>query len=165
MVADVRHRPANARVSEGNLQSAKEGARGNRGSLGVLSWVTFFAQAKKVIKNLLTRPRCGRMGISKQKLLSSPTDSRAQRALVKDFYVHFFAPRKETNQRNEPETPAVSQALPLAAARGRRHWLKGKFAPHRVVRIRRASVRSSLARLFKILVSPVDIAMEFAEND
>ena len=31
-------------------------------SLGVLSLVTFFAQAKKVIKKSIPRPRCGRYG-------------------------------------------------------------------------------------------------------
>ena len=48
MVADMRFPYANARVSEGNLQSAKEGARGNLGFLGVFSLDTFFPQGKKV---------------------------------------------------------------------------------------------------------------------
>ena len=133
----------------------KERARGNLGFLGVLSWITFFAQAKKVIKNPLTRPRCGRMGISKQKLFSSPTDSRAQRALVKEFM--FISLRlakkrtKETSRRHlrflrhlnggrfssafkihlpptAPRWRGVSRGISEVAARGR-HWLGGDAHP------------------------------------
>ena len=98
--------------------AAKEGARGNLGSLGVLSWVTFFAQAKKVIKNPLTRPRCGRMGISKQKLLSSPTDSRAQRALVKEI-MFIFCPAAENEPKERAEgTHGSPWPLPLSRRTG-----------------------------------------------
>ena len=51
MVADARHRSANARVSEGNLQSAKEGARGNLGSLGAFFWFVFCRGAENEHKN------------------------------------------------------------------------------------------------------------------
>ena len=100
MVADARHHYANAAAAKRMKAAKRKGPGGTMGSLGVLSWVTFFAQAKKVIKNPLTRPRCGRMGISKQKLLSSPTDSRAQRALVKEFmFISLRLAKKRTKER------------------------------------------------------------------
>ena len=37
----------------------------NRRFLGVLSWVTFFAQAKKVIKKIFPQPRCGWPAVGK----------------------------------------------------------------------------------------------------
>ena len=118
------------------------------GSLGVLSLVTFFAQAKKVIKKPLSRARCARPAVGMLWNLSLTKPFAAHNAGGFSFFVHFFAPRKETNQRNEPETPAVSQALPfgrLLPLRGGGIGLKG--APSATISSLSGAVRSE--RLYR----------------
>ena len=121
-------------------------------------------------------PRCGRMGIRKQKLLSSPTDSRAQRALVKEI-LFIFCPAAENEPKERAEGTEVPSGSPTAAvfpqslkftcrlphpagAGCREEFLKWPrgggigwevtLIRHHFVSARRASVRSALARRYKV---------------
>ena len=111
----------------------------------------FLCTSKESNKNLLTRPRCGRMGISKQKLLSSPTDSRAQRALVKEF---MFISLRLAKKRTKETSRRHLRFLRLFPWPPRGGGIGGAVAlfRHHLACIRRSSVRSSLERLFEVLV-------------
>ena len=61
------------------------------------------------------------MGISKQKLLSSPTDGRAQRALVKKFmFISLRLAKKRTKETSRgkafPPAPFLAAFIRFAAA-------------------------------------------------
>ena len=136
-------------------------------SLGVLSLVTFFAQAKKVIKkHFPARNSCAarcQKTMEFKFAYNLPPTTRAAFLL----YVHFFAPRKETNQRNEPREGIPSGSLlgRLLPLRGGGIGIMVALFRYHLVCIRRASVRSALARLCRVRRSPLGLAVRLAEGD